>query len=460
MAGWERFDPGTSPSFKPGMIEVRFKNGAEANAIDTFIGAVNSGTLSLDGSAPGRARYTFEDARSFADDAVLPRLVQFVSMRVPADKVGDWIEFLLKRGDVQIAKQAPRLIGASTPDDHLIGTGDVPGPNDEETQWYLHRCKIVGAWATGLSGANVVVADIDLGFRRSHIDIASRIERFVPLATARNPVNDLRHGTGVLGIIGGEAFNDGICGVAWGSALWAVQAGSRDDDLSATGDPTTNSWAEGIKWATHEPDARNRRRVINIEAQAVGGYNALYSVAIQGVVERALGLNIVVCIAAGNGAANVNEHLDNVPPAVILVGSTLAQATNELAVDSNWGVDVSTCAPGDSSHDVTCGSGSDNEYVNFGGTSGAAAKIAGVIALLLQANERLTPLQIRKLLQYSGSAVVVQQGRVIGGTFVDCLNAVDEARRLKTFPVVVHLKWLLLHFTRRVAAFARKISRV
>ncbi|MBB5339877.1 hypothetical protein [Tunturiibacter gelidoferens] len=57
----------------------------------------------------------------------------------------------------------PGLVAPVFPADPLLGTTDQV--TDPEQQWYIFRCKIDGAW-TRVSGAGVVIADVDKGFFR------------------------------------------------------------------------------------------------------------------------------------------------------------------------------------------------------------------------------------------------------------------------------------------------------
>ena len=100
---------------------------------------------------------------------------------------------------------------------------------------------------------------------------------------------------------------------------------------------------------------------------------------------------------------------------------------NTRAWFSNYGSRIVVCAPGDSSHDLTCSSGSDSAYRNdFGGTSGATPKVAGVAALMLAANPGLSHAEIRRILNVTGTAVTTDPGKDIG-TFLNASAAVQEA---------------------------------
>lgn len=82
-------------------------------------------------------------------------------------------------------------------------------------------------------------------------------------------------------------------------------------------------------------------------------------------------------------------------------------------------------APGDVNHDVTCDTASVSSYRNdFGGTSGAAAKVSGVIALMLEANSQLTHEQVKEILLKTGLPLPADKPI---GVFVNAEGAVAAA---------------------------------
>lgn len=313
----------------------------------------------------------------------------------------------------------------------LVGTSGqlAVNPLGQEFQWYIFRCAVNGAWALS-SGANVVVADIDWGYRTTHQDLAPRLE----LANAYNSYDGgtnvshgsaVYHGTGVMGLAGAADNDLGMAGVAYGAALWPVQ-GNSGPGAPLPGDP----WANGINWVRTR-NSGGRRKVIILEVQTGSFGNIEMVPSINAAIVAAINAGVVVCVAAGNGDRDASKDDGGNPiPSTgsILVGATAYDAaTNPRAWFSNWGPNVVVSAPGDSAHDVTCASTADNAYTNgFGGTSGATPKVAGVAALMLQVNPALTHAQVRSLLNSTGTAVVTTAGKPVG-TFLNAKAAVQAA---------------------------------
>jgi len=85
-------------------------------------------------------------------------------------------------------------------------------------------------------------------------------------------------------------------------------------------------------------------------------------------------------------------------------------------------------APGDDEHDVTCGIEDGKPFKNdFGGTSGAAPKVAGAVALMLEANPYIRHSDLREILNRTGTHIVTEDDKPMG-RFLNCEAAVLAAR--------------------------------
>lgn len=383
----------------------------------------------------------------------LPSLTHFVRLRFPPGTPATEVTEALKRlpevaRAVVVPRAAPPTIllealslvarailsaVGPAPADPLVGSGTITTDpaTGLESQWYLHRTRVPQAWRFA-RGANVVLADIDWGFRTSHQEFEHAIERTYNAFDGTTDVThggSASHGTAVLGIAGARSDGKGIAGYAPESAFWAIQ-GDSGTKARAFQEP----WAEAIDFV-RRTNAGGRRKVIILEVQtgppSLGNYEQVPSV--HRAIRAAIADGCVVCVAAGNGnrpadRTDAGDPFD--PTGSILVGATdFDPKQNKRAWFSNFGSRVVVSAPGAPSHDVTCGQSADNAYVNqFGGTSGATPKVAGTAALMLSVNPSLTHDDIRDILAGTGSAIVEDPGKPVG-VFLNAEAAVAEALR-------------------------------
>jgi subtilisin family serine protease len=367
-------------------------------------------------------------------------LSRFVDLLFPAE--ADIETILRELRALPEVKQAglPVFIPAAFPTDPLVGGSDKLASDPVtaiEFQWYLFRCAVDRAWAR-VTGKGVVIADVDAGFFPQHQDLAAKVE----LNHAHNSFDgssdvtaggQTDHGTAVLGLAGAASNNLGIAGVAFDAGLWPIQTDA-GKGARKPGDPIANA----IDWVIGEGKKEGkksgaRRVVIIVESQTVTMGNCEQAPAVKAAIQHAISQGVVVCVAAGNGDrdAGIADDGSAIPPTgSILVGATAYDpAANPRAAvggeASNWGPRIVVSAPGDRNHDVTCDTGSIDSYRNnFGGTSGAAAKVAGVIALMLEANPRLTHEQVKEILVSTGSPLPTDKPI---GVFLNAEGAVAAA---------------------------------
>jgi subtilisin family serine protease len=301
------------------------------------------------------------------------------------------------------------------------------------TQWYLHEIRATEVWSR-LPGIwppppdrAPVIGIVDFGFRTTHAELSGVLN----MTKAFNACdgsgrvdegNKTFHGTAVAGLLAGRRNGAGILGVAFDAEVWPIQATCETPE---PGDP----WVEAIDWF-RGADAHGRRKVLLLEVEAERGFNIEDdSPALPSAIRSAVDEGIVVVVPAGNGGTATG--LDRSGRATeetgaIQVGAT-TYGTRRRAPFSNYGVRVVVSAPGDMDHDLTISDERDDAYVRgFGGTSGAAAKVAGVVALMLSGNNRLTPGDVRTILGSAGRVVESEGGKPVGRA-LDAYAAVKAA---------------------------------
>lgn len=322
--------------------------------------------------------------RAGADDLALAR-----SLHVRADV--EWVH-----PDLRIELE-PALVPADPwfgDQWHLDNTGQggrVAGVDINAVQAWNHA-----------TGAGVVIAVIDSGVQLDHPDLLvvpghdyiDRDDDPSPGADSSGP-----HGTGVAGIAAATGNNGlGVAGVAWGSEVYAIRligGNTSTSDLYESFGEAVDAGASVLSnsWGFYGCDG-----VPNIEV-----FTEMFDYAED--VGRG-GLGSVVVFAAGNdGCDNSQDMMLSNRKAVSVAA---LEWWDERASYSNFGDDIDIAAPtGLLTTDVSPGgygsyAGDDAYWDGFSGTSGAAPVVSGVVALMIEANPRLTAKQVRDVLCSTG----------------------------------------------------------
>jgi subtilisin family serine protease len=248
------------------------------------------------------------------------------------------------------------------------------------------------------TGRNVRVAAIDSGVELDHPDLTGRVMLARNFVDARNAVAEM-HGTAVAGIIGARADNGvGIVGVAPDARLMALRACWQAPSGGSAAICSSFTLAKALQFAID-----NNAQVINL---SLGGPR-------DRLLERLL------AIAASRGtvivAAADSRFADGGFPAslsgVLAVAADDAQDAPE-AIYLAPGRDIPTTLPG-------------RRWGLVGGSSYAAAQVAGLVALLIDLAPDQNFQQIRETLSTSERSAAAPRQRAI----VDACAAVARTVR-------------------------------
>jgi len=288
---------------------------------------------------------------------------------------------------------------------HLNNTGQTGGVSGEDAN-------VSGAWEK-YDGTGVVISVIDDGLDHNHSDI---MPHYTPTFSYDwcnddpdpSPSSWNGHGTAVAGVAAAVGNNSiDVAGAAFGATIAGstlIACGTSDsleaDALSFYQDDIdiyTNSWGPY--------DDGNR----------VEGPGPLTIAAIEdSVFNGRSGLGNIYTWAAGNGlTANDNSNYDGYANSRFTIAVTAINHNGEQSWYAEPGANILVAAHSDgdgegiTTTDITGAGGYSGGDVtdDFGGTSSATPLAAGVIALILEANQNLTWRDVQNILVHSARVV-------------------------------------------------------
>ncbi|EHQ07890.1 S8 family serine peptidase [Leptonema illini] len=287
---------------------------------------------------------------------------------------------------------------------HLLNSGQSGGTSGEDAG-------VTGAWDAGYTGSGVTIAIVDDGIDILHEDLRANINtsrnyNYVESSTDLAPhFLYATHGTSVAGVSAADCNGKGVSGVAPDATMVGynllltnsdannADAMTRNGDIVAV---SNNSWGA--------PDLLG---TLNDSLSS-----SLWRTAIlDGINNQRNGKGIIYAWAAGNGQNSTTNRIDNsnYDGQANFRGVMAICAVSNAGKQSSYserGANLWVCAPSNGgSLGITTTDIRDNygyttsDYTDdFGGTSSASPLVAGVVALMLQANPDLTWRDVRYIL--------------------------------------------------------------
>lgn len=228
----------------------------------------------------------------------------------------------------------------------------------------------------GNQGEGVDVFVLDTGLRKTHSEFGDRaFHLWSAFDSHGDDVNG--HGTHCSGTVAGGTY-----GVAKKAHVWGVKI------LSDSGSGSWSGIIEGCEKVIEHCSGSSRRCVASMSLG--GGYSASVNAAITAMKNS----GITVVVAAGNENDDACSYSPASSAAAITVGATTS--SDQRSSFSNTGSCVDIYAPGSAITSATADS--DTSIGSWSGTSMACPHVAGVAALMLADDARLTPSQLQAAL--------------------------------------------------------------
>lgn len=267
-----------------------------------------------------------------------------------------------------------------------------------QEQWHLynhvqtgHDINVTGVWSQGITGKNATISIVDDGldmdsddlkenyFAKGSYDFNDAVEDPKPR------LSDDKHGTRCAGEV--SAVRNGVCGV--GVAYDSKVAGERilskvisdADEAVAMNYAFQDNHIYSCSWGPSDNGEAMERPGILIRRAMVNG-----------VQKGRDGLGSIYVFAIGNGAANDDDcNFDGYTNSIysVSVGGIDRKGLHPYYSEKCSAQLVVTYSSGSGDAIHTTDVGKDACYTNHGGTSAAGPLVAGIYALMLEANPKL-----------------------------------------------------------------------
>lgn len=294
-----------------------------------------------------------------------------------------------------------------------------------------------------LTGEGVKIAIIDTGIY-PHPDLSGRITDFIDFINNRpEAYDDNGHGTHCAG----DAASASL--IYAGPAPRANLVGVKVLDKMGSG--SLETVMQGVDWCIqyNENNPDNKIDIISMSlGSSAQNYRSEDEDPMVKVVEEAWASGIVVCVAAGNeGPEKSTIASPGISNKVITVGAlddrnTVERNDDDVASFSSrgptiYGLEkpdilapgvniVSLRSPNSYLDKLQKSSRVENDYFTLSGTSMATPICAGVVALMKEANPRLTPDEVKGLLMSNADLWGERDSNIYGSGYINAEESISK----------------------------------
>jgi subtilisin family serine protease len=228
-----------------------------------------------------------------------------------------------------------------------------------------------------------------------------------------DPMDDNGHGTHCAGIIGAAGDNGiGIAGINWNVQIMPLKF------IGKNGSGTTQAAIQAINYVI-----QRKKEGVNVRVISASWGSNRRSKALEDVIRKAGDEGILFVAASGNDGSD-HDKRPHFPSGYNLpnVLSVAAMDRNDaLASFSNFGAKtVHIAAPGKEIMSTWIG----NSYFEASGTSMATPEVAGVAALIVAQNPKISVKELREKLLKAVDTLPVLNGKVLVGGRLNAAKAV------------------------------------
>ncbi|CAL8074020.1 unnamed protein product [Calicophoron daubneyi] len=349
-------------------------------------------------------------------DTILPGIYYFRQSRLSKRSVYHSIYYHDQLAyDSRVVWLEQQVLKVRVKRDVQFSVNDPHWPN----MWYLNRggpggldMNVRAAWAKGYVGQDVVVTILDDGLEKDHADLKENYDPFASYDVNENdknpepryPVNDKsaasnRHGTRCAGTVAAVA-NNSICGL--GIAYRARIGGVRMLD----GDVSDAMESRSLGHQLQHIDVYSASWGPEDDGKTVDGPGRLAQLAFRnGILMGRGGLGSIFVWASGNGGkSGDNCNCDGYTSSIYTLGVSSASEHGSVpwyAERCSSTLTVTYSSGGHGERGVITTDLNHTCTNNHSGTSASAPLAAGICALTLSANPRLTWRDLQYLVVYT-----------------------------------------------------------